>query len=358
MALAGVAVAVAALTSACSTLGYYWQAAQGERALLAARRPLASLVADPETPPALRARLQLAEQARAFASNHLHLPRNASYTDYADLGRAYAVWNVYATPEFSVQPVQHCFPIAGCVAYRGYFHEADADAAAARWHARGDDVAVIGAPAFSTLGWFDDPVLSTMLRWGGDALAGQIFHELAHQQFYVKGDTQFNESWANFVEQEGLRQWRVKHGTPADAGVARARSRAFTQLMLSTRAELAALYAQPLAADVMRARKQALFAQLEARYRKLRDTQWDGYAGYDAFFNRPLNNAALVPFGIYDAWVPGFRELFLQQAGSWPAFYAAVAHIGKQDKAKRDAEMTKLTSVGTASTAASIGVQP
>lgn len=348
LAAACVAGCAIALTSACSTLGYYWQAANGERALLAARRPLASLIADPATPPALKARLQLAAQARAFASDRLHLPRNDSYTGYADLGRAYAVWNVYVTPEFSVQPVEQCFPIAGCVAYRGYFHAAAAAAAAARWRARGDDVAVVGAPTFSTLGWFDDPVLSTMLRWGDAALVGQIFHELAHQKFYVKGDTQFNESWANFVEQEGLRQWRAAHGEPADEGVAQARRRAFTRLMLSTRDALAALYAQPLETDVMRTRKQAAFARLEARYRRLRDTRWGGYAGYDAFFDKPLNNADLVPFGVYDAWVPGFRTLFDEQGRNWPAFFAAVERIGKRSKAERDAEMEKLTAAGAA----------
>ncbi|HEU0196465.1 MAG TPA: aminopeptidase [Nevskiaceae bacterium] len=336
------AVLLAAL-GGCSTVGYYWQAAHGEYALLSAREPISRLVAAPTTAPRLKARLEVALQARHFASEHLDLPRNSSYTSYADVHRPFVVWNVYATPQFSVVPVSHCFPIAGCVAYQGYFSKAGAEAAAARWRVRGDDTAVDGVPTFSTLGWFDDPVISTMLRWNNANLVGEIFHELAHQKIYVKGDTQFNESYANFVEREGLRQWRATRKLPPMDGVATKRADEFTQLMLATRKRLAKLYAHKLPADVMRARKADVFADLDRRYRKLRDGAWHGYAGYDAFFRQPMNNARLVPFGLYDKWVPGFRKLFEAHGREWPRFFAAVRQLKHETARQRDAEMRRLT---------------
>ena len=341
-------LAVAALSlTGCATVGYYAQLAHGEAALLAARQPIARLVESPQTPPKLRQRLRLAQQARAFASDRLDLPRNASYTTFADLHRPYAVWNVFATPPFSVRAIKHCFPVAGCVAYRGYFDRASAEAEAARLSARGDDVAVFGVPTFSTLGWFSDPVLSTMLRWSGDELAGEIFHELAHQKLYVAGDTQFNESYANFVEREGLRQWRAARGLPPRCDQAQARADQFSRLMLDTRARLAKLYRQPLPVDMLRARKADAFAELQRRYRALRDGPWHGYAGYDAFFAKPLNNASLLPFGLYDRWVPGFARLYAQGGDRWPRFFAAVRRLADEPQAERDAAMTRLTAAAT-----------
>ncbi|HEX7380996.1 MAG TPA: aminopeptidase [Nevskiaceae bacterium] len=338
-----VVVALGVVLSGCSTVGYYWQAAHGEMSLLSAREPVSRLVAAPATPAELKARLRLAEQARRFASSELHLPDNASYTTYADLQRPYAVWNVYATPEFSVQPRENCFPIAGCVAYRGYFSHAAALADAARWRAQGDDTAVFGVPTFSTLGWFSDPILSTMMRWDDATLVGEIFHELAHQEYYVAGDTQFNESYANFVEREGLRQWRAARSLPASGRRARERADQFTRLVLGTRGALAKLYATDLSKATMRARKAALLADLHERYLALRNGPWHGYTGYDGFFDEPLNNARLVPFGLYDQWVPGFCRLFKGDGGDWPRFYASVKALGAQAKPARDARLRELT---------------
>mgnify|MGYP003583336066 CR=1 FL=1 len=200
------------LLNGCSSLGYYGQLASGQLQLLGAREPVPEVIANPATDPALRQHLQRSQQARVFASEHLKLPDNRSYRVYADIGRPYVVWNVFATPEFSLDPRTHCFPIAGCVAYRGYYSQSGARGAAALLKLEGQDVYVGGVEAYSTLGWFDDPILNSMLGWGDERLATVIFHELAHQRFYVKDDTAFNESSATFVGQEGTRQWRAAGG--------------------------------------------------------------------------------------------------------------------------------------------------
>ena len=327
----------------CSALSYYAHVAQGEYEVLAKRQPITELLADPATDPKLRARLAQALQAREFASDHLDLPRNGSYTLYADIGRRYVVWNVFATPELSLKPVTHCFPIAGCVAYRGYYDEARAQAEAQRLSAQGDDTYVGGVTAYSTLGWFDDPILSSMLRWDNDELDGTIFHELAHQKLYVKNDTAFNESFANFVEQEGLRQWRAQRGQPpVDDTAAAHRSDQFTQLILDTRKRLEAVYASDMTEAQKRAAKQAEFEQLRSAYRSLRDTQWNGYAGYDKWMETGLNNAKLLPFGLYDQWVPAFAALYARRPGDWPAFYAAAKQLADEAKAMRQQQLQAL----------------
>jgi predicted aminopeptidase len=336
------AVAAALATASCSSLGYYARLAHGECALLAKREPIEKVLADPATGSTLRRRLQLALDARRFASDTLRLPRNGSYTLYADLDRPYAVWNVFAAPEFSLKPVEHCFPIAGCVGYRGYFDRDEARAEAARLQTRGLETYVKGITAYSTLGWFDDPILNTMLRWDDDELDGTIFHELAHQKFYVKGDTAFDESFATFVEREGLRQWRTARGLPAADEAESLREDQFTQLVLDTRGRLETLYASDLPPAEMRARKQAEIARLRAEYRRLRNTQWQSYSGYDAWMDSDINNAKLVPFGLYNRWVPAFAALFARVHGDWPAFYAEVKKIGDRDKDAREGMLTQL----------------
>ncbi len=329
------------MASACSTLGYYAHVTSGEMHLLARRRPLNQVIADPATDAQLRARLELALAARAFASDHLHLPRNRSYTSYVALDRPYVAWNVFATPEFSVAPVTHCFPFAGCVAYQGWFDRARAEHQAARLAARGDDVAVQGVTAFSTLGWFADPLLSSMLRWSDDELAGVIFHELAHQLLYVRGDTAFNESFASFVQQEGLREWRTARGLAPPDDARAAHDRAFTQLVLDLRDRLRRLYAEPLPTDAMRARKQGEIAAFRQQYLRLRDTQWHGDARWDAWMGVPINNARLVPFGLYERWVDAFDALFRAADGDWLKFYARVAALAREDPSQRDAELAR-----------------
>ncbi len=330
------------LLSACSSIDYFAHLAKGQYGVLSARRPLDQVIADPATDATLKARLQLAQQARAFASDKLALPHNGSYTLYADVGRPYVAWNVFATAEFSLKPVTHCFLIAGCVGYRGYFDQAHAEAEAKELAGQGDDTYVGGVPAYSTLGWFDDPILNTMLRWDEDALDGTIFHELAHQKLYVKNDTAFNESFATFVQEEGVREWRAARGLPRGDSLPQRREDQFTQLVLDARERLEKLYASGLAAEPMRAAKLAEIERLRADYRTLRDTQWQGYKGYDAWVDAPINNAKLLPFGLYHKWVPAFATLYAQQNGDWPKFYEAARQLAKQDPQPRDAALERL----------------
>lgn len=338
---AALAVLVAA-TSGCASLGYYAHVAHGQLSLLARREPIARIVADPARDATLRARLTQALEARAFASDRLGLPRNRSYESYVELGRPYVTWNVFAAPEFSVDPVTHCFPFAGCVAYLGWFDRAGAERAAAGLAARGDDTAVEGAVAYSTLGWFADPILSSMLRWSDDELDGTIFHELAHQLLYVRDDSAFNESYASFVQQEGLREWRAARGLPPPDPASHARDEAFTRLVLDLRERLKTLYASERAPQDMRAAKTAEFAAFRARYEHLRDGEWGGDKRYDRWVDSGLNNARLLPFGLYDRWVPAFERVFRDAGGAWPAFHARVRALATLPKRERDAELARL----------------
>ncbi|UVE17858.1 aminopeptidase [Pseudomonas sp. LS44] len=328
--------------SGCSSLAYYAQLADGQLDLLRRREPVAAIVADPARDPVLRQRLSLSQQARSFASTALLLPDNRSYRVYADLQRPYVVWNLFAAPGLSLAPLTHCFPIAGCVAYRGYYTPGGARGAAALLQQDGWDTYVTGIEAYSTLGWFDDPLLSSMLRWDDERLAALIFHELAHQRFYVPDDTAFNESFASFVEHEGLRQWRAARGlAPLDGHSERMREQ-FTALILASRARLEQLYAGPLDAPGKRAGKAAEFARLRAEYRVLRDRDWHGDKRYDAWIYAPLNNAKLLPFGLYDRWQPAFAALFRQQQGDWARFYAAVEALGAQPPVEREQALLAL----------------
>jgi predicted aminopeptidase len=247
---------------------------------------------------------------------------------YADIGRPYVVWNVFVTPEFSLKPQNHCFPIAGCVAYRGYYSQSAARGEAALQRLQGMDVSIGGVEAYSTLGWFNDPIMNSMMGWGDERLAALIFHELAHQRIYVKDDTEFNESFATFVEQEGTRQWRAFRSLPPDSTLLSQQRDQFIELVLDTRTRLEKLYSQPLPPEQMRQRKAKAFEQLRIEYRQLRDSQWAGDKRYDAWINAPMNNARLLPFGLYDQWVPAFTALFRQAGGDWVRFYAQVEKLG------------------------------
>jgi predicted aminopeptidase len=339
---------VGLLLCACASLRYYAQAAHGQGELIVHRRAVSELVRDPATDPKLAARLQRAQQARRFASRQLGLPDNRSYTGYVELDRPYVVWNVFAAPRHSVAAVPQCFPIAGCVAYRGWFREADARADAARLQARGDDVWVGGVLAYSTLGWFADPILSSMLRWDDDELDGTIFHELAHQLIYVKGDTAFNESFATFVQTEGLREWRQSLGQPPPDGRARAMAEGFTRLVLDLRGRLKTLYASGVDAAAMDAGKQGEIAAFRRRYAQWRDREWPGDHRYDAWVAKPINNARLLPFGLYDRWVPAFATLFRQAERQWPAFHASVRELARESAAQREQTLRQLCAASCA----------
>ena len=335
-------LALAGLLGGCSTVEYAHQAWQGQRPVIRDSVPIRSILEDPAADPHLQTRLAAALHARRFASDALALPDNPSYTRYTALPRTYVVWNLFITPEFSLDAVEHCYLVAGCVAYKGYFEEARAHQQASIWREQGMDVFVGGVPAYSTLGWYDDPVLSSMMHWDDDYVAKLIFHELAHQQFYIKDDTAFNESFASFVGQEGLRQWRASQGLPPPDMALDRRQQQLTELVLAAREDLAALYANELNEAEKRAAKAERFARLRADYQTLRDEQWEGFAGFDQWFGESLNNAALLPFGLYDQWVTAFEALFRQQGEDWSAFYNAVEALGALPEPARSRGLAEL----------------
>ncbi|GLQ96269.1 hypothetical protein GCM10007863_06870 [Dyella mobilis] len=332
----------AAVLGGCADLRYYAHVAHGESALLLQRRSVKKVIADPATDPKLAKRLSLSQEARQFASRQLDLPDNRSYTYYVPLHRPYVVWNVYATPRFSVDAVLQCFPIAGCVAYRGWFDESMAKVSAEKLQAKGDDVYVSGVPAYSTLGWFADPILSSMMRWDDDELVGTIFHELAHQLIYVKGDTGFNESYAMFVESQGLKTWHRSRGEPEGDDRDQLMDDGFTQLVLDLRDRLKKVYASGPGDAAMAADKAREIADFRVRYATWRDKNWPNDHRYDAWVARPINNATLLPFGLYDQWVQAFGELFAQSRGQWPEFYARVRALAGQPKQARDDSLRAL----------------
>lgn len=327
------------VAAACLLAGCWWTPMAVEQLrILAAREPIGDLLASPSTPEALAEQLQWALAARRFAGSRLGLDPGGAYTAYVDLGRPWAAWNLFAAPEFSLQPKTWCAPIAGCVAYRGFPDAHRARREASRLATQGYDVHVAPVVAWSTLGWFDDPVTSPMLGRGRAYLAGILFHELAHRALYVPGDTAFNESWASFVERQGL----VEHlsGDPELAQrIARSArmAREFAELVAQTRERLAALYATPMPVDEMRAAKRDLLNELVARYRHWRDTAWGGDRRYDDVLAEPLGNASLLAVGLYDEFVEAFAMLFADCAQSWACLHRQAAELAAMpDAARRD----------------------
>jgi predicted aminopeptidase len=328
------------LLAGCSNFGYYLQSIDGQFKVMRARQSIADVIADAATPPALKARLERVTAIRDFASRELQLPDNPSYRSYADLKRPFVVWNVFAAEEFSVEPRQWCFLFAGCVGYRGYFAQDDADAYARELRAQRLEVFVSGVPAYSTLGWFDDPVLNTFVNYPEYELARLLFHELAHQLVYVKGDSEFNESFAAAVEYESVQRWFTRGGGDdrmrADFERSRQRRAQFSALVLKYRDALDALYRSELPPAAMRERKAGVFAALDQEYQQLK-TMWGGFAGYDRFF-AGVNNAHLASVALYNTLVPQFRQMLAKHNGNLGAFYAEVKEIavlGKDERAAR-----------------------
>ncbi|MEZ5663819.1 MAG: aminopeptidase [Burkholderiaceae bacterium] len=335
-----------ALLGGCASpdtgLGYYWQSVSGHLQLMQAARPVNDWLQDPGTAPALRQRLDLSQRIRSFASTALALPDNTSYRRYADLGRRAAVYNVVAAPAFSLTLKNWCFPVAGCVGYRGYYDEAAA-------HRYADtlpadlDVMVYPVPAYSTLGWLNwaggDPLLNTFIGYPEGELARLIIHELAHQVLYVQGDTLFNESFATAVERLGGQQWLEQHALPAARDEYRRfdlRRQAFRELTRGVRERLGELYAEPALDDAARrVRKAAIMAQFRADYRTLRE-DWGGYAGFDAWVAR-ANNASFGAQAAYDELVPGFTALFRQSGSNFERFYEAARDLAGRPQAERHA---------------------
>ena len=327
--------------SGCASLEYYAQAVGGHLDVMRLAVPIEERLREADTPEPLRAKLARVLVIREFASRELALPDNGSYRRYADIGRPFVVWNVFAAPEFSVKPLESCFLFAGCVSYRGFYSEEAAERHSASLADKGYDVYVGGVPAYSTLGWFSDPVLSTFIRFPEYEVARIVFHELAHQVVYVKDDTMFNESFAAAVEEEGVHRWLEREGTPALRAAyedSRRRRGEFIALVVKYRAELAAFYDRPGQLEEKRAGKRRLFVQMHDEYLALKGS-WGGFAGYDRVLERGANNALLASIASYSELVPAFRALLVQKNGDLPVFYAAVRELAKLDKSERDARL-------------------
>lgn len=339
-----VLLALALVLGGCSDFSYYSQCVLGHVDLLAKRQQITTLIADPATADDLRQILKRVVVMRDFASQQLGLPDNASYRSYADVGRPYVVWNVVAAPEFSLTPKQWCFPVVGCVSYRGYFKEQAAREQFELLQQQGFDAYLYGVPAYSTLQWFDDPVLNTFCRQPGPYVAGMIFHELAHQVVYIKDDSNFNEAFAKTVELEGVRRWLEQEGQTAEALAYETdfhRNESVVKLIMESREQLRALYASGLEPAVMRERKAELLAELTAKYRELQQ-QWPGYRGYEKWFASGLNNAKLASISTYRAEVPAFQQLLRELNHDLPAFYRAAEALGNLPEQRRKDRLAEL----------------
>ena len=338
------ALAVLALPmmTGCAQLGYYTQAMQGHFTLLATAKPIDQWLADPGVPDDLKTRLKRAREIRAFAARELALPDNGSYTKYADLKRPFVMWNVVATPELSLKPERWCFPVAGCVDYRGYYNRDAAQAFADDLSRQSLDVRVTGVPAYSTLGWFNDPVLSSFITYPEAELARLIFHELAHQVAYAPGDSQFNESFATAVEEIGVSRWIEVHGDNQMRQQYRAyqqRKEEFLRLLSAYSRQLDDNYNGPASDEEKRAIKAAIFTDLQQQYHRIKHERWGGYAGYDRWFGERMTNAHFALISTYHDLVPAFRAM-LEKEKQLPAFYQAVRKLAKMDKSARRLAMS------------------
>lgn len=346
------AVALAGCASPDTGVGYYWQSVNGHLQVMQAARPVQQWLDDPQTSPELRQRLELAQRIRTFASHALALPDNASYRRYADLGRRAVVYNVVAAPEFSLELRTWCFPVAGCVGYRGYYDEAAARRFAATLPGE-LEVLVYPVPAYSTLGWLNwaggDPLLNTFIGYPEGELARLIIHELAHQVLYVKGDTLFNESFATAVERIGGRRWLEQQATPTAREAYRQfdqRRQAFRTLTREVRRQLGDVFVDPsLDEDARRRAKADVMQRFRADYHKLRDS-WGGYAGFDAWVAR-ANNASFAAQAAYDDLVPGFESLFQQSGSDFQRFYEAVRELSRRPVPERHASLRVLAGQGS-----------
>ena len=343
--VAGLAVAATACLTGCSNLGYYWQSVTGHLDIMAAARPVADLLEEPQTPDRLRQRLQLAQRIRRYAVTELKLPDNPSYHRYADLHRSAAVWNVTAAPAYSLELRTWCFPVTGCVGYRGYYDEKRARTDATDLAQQGYETSVYPVPAYSTLGFMNwaggDPLLNTFIAYPEGELARLIFHELAHQVIYVKNDTTFNESFATAVERLGGERWLR---TQADDAARQAyaaydgRRRLFRELSRRTRERLKELYETPgTSPEAKEAGKEQVMAQFRAEYATMKEHAGGdpaAWRGYDRWV-REANNAFFGAQAAYDELVPGFEALFHAQGDDWTRFYDAARQLTALPKEER-----------------------
>lgn len=344
MARAVLACLAVLLLGGCANLAYYAQAVGGHIRVMRAAQSIPRLLDDPATDPDLRGKLVEVSAIREFASRELALPDNGSYRSYADLGRPYVVWNVFAAKEFSVDLESWCMVFVGCVNYRGYYRRDAAEELAAQLRREGLETYVGNVPAYSTLGFFDDPVLNTFLRFGEQEVARTIFHELAHQVVFIRGDSTFNESFATAVENEGMRRWLARSGDPdkfRNFQIWQQRKASFRKLVTDYREKLRDIYATPRPAAEKRRAGQETLAELRQAYAQLR-TDWGATTGYDAFFASDLNNAKLGSVSLYTKLVPAFETLLDQTGHDLPTFYQRVKALSRLDEAERQAILGSL----------------
>jgi len=354
-------LAAAAAVTGCQTIRFYGQAIRGQYQILANQTSVDELIADPETPEELRRQLQLVRQLRAFADTNLALPVDGHYARYVDVRRPYVVWNVQAAPPFSLEAKTWWYPLVGSLEYRGYFSKRGAEAAAARLERKGYDVFISGVDAYSTLGWFKDPVLNTFIHRSEAELAELIFHELAHQRVFARGDTDFNEAFATMVGTEGAQRWLRAHGdtNQFEAYLASLRQEEeFVRLVMDARAKLERLYGDvrdrdgnlraagkpPAPAAELQAGKERILAELRRDYAELK-ARWQNDR-YDAWFERELNNAQLNTIANYYDYVPGFQALLKLEGGEMAAFYEAAERLANMPKEERHRWLRDLANEG------------
>jgi predicted aminopeptidase len=326
------------LLGACAGPAWYSQAISGHVQLMKQREDLQALLADENLEPALDEDLRLALEIRAFAEQELHLDAGDSYQQFVRTGRQAVTWNVVAAPEFSLEPRRWCFLVSGCVPYRGYFDREQAEAFGRKLAAKDFDVSVSAAIAYSTLGWFEDPLLDTMLQYDEIQLAAFLFHEIAHRTLYVKGDTAFSESYASFVEDTGVRAWLESRNDATGIDRWRRQEAAaveFRRLIRQARNELAGIYESSVAEPQMRQLKRDTLARLERRYRRSVDREWDGRNYYAGWFDRGVNNAALALIDSYEGGHCAFAALYREAHRDMRRFQKLAAERAEMAAAER-----------------------
>ncbi len=340
------------LLAGCQSSGYVWQAIKGQWEILSQRQPINQLVNDDQTPEKLKEKLRYVLEIREFAEEQLGLPVEQAYSEYADLHRPYVVWNLFVAQELEMKSQSWCYPVAGCVAYQGYFDQMDAEAARLIWEQDNFDTYVGGVSAYSTLGWFDDPVLNTFIGYDRIALAALLFHELAHRKLYIKNDTTFNESWATAVEQEAV-QYFVSYQSSTFGSKEQSHSfqisaseeiqqyqrrfrerQLFVNMIQATVQDLKELYALPLSEEVKRQGKAGILNQLRQRYHEAVANEEISNT-YAEWINSPLNNAKLMTVVSYHQWVPGLRYKLQTLKGDFSRFYDWSRTLEELTKAER-----------------------
>ena len=330
--------------NSCSSIQYYAQAIGGHTRLLLQRETVEKAIADRDVDVVTADKLRLTQSIRAFA-NRSGLPTGDAYTTYVKTGEPYVVWNVFAAPEFSLSLQQFCFPIVGCTSYKGYFRKSDAEHAAAKLSIEGLDVFVGGVAAYSTLGWFSDPILDSFLGRSDSQLAALIFHELAHRQLYVKGDSQFNESFATAIERYLLQKWLTEEQRLPELAAFEAaikRQQQVLQLVDEIKNELDVVYSRDTGVELKRKAKQDLFMALRDRY-QLIQAGWQGNEDYRSWVMSELNNAKLGTLSTYNDWVVSFNALLAGVNGDIPAFITSAKRLARLDKIQRDRRLAVLS---------------